>query len=93
MAKQAINYGQLTGSELNSGRPLRVSFSYGVFSIATKVTQSGAYLYVHKRVRGKLHKVYLGKLGDVTKNDLHKATMGLRAKYDLGAGRDNRGRR
>lgn len=63
--------------QMNSGKGYRVHFSYGTFSIAAKVTQSGVYYYAHKRVDGKLYKTYVGKCGEVTHRLLHQATMKL----------------
>ncbi|MEJ5311759.1 MAG: hypothetical protein WHX52_18510 [Anaerolineae bacterium] len=80
MAKSAINLGLLTSATMNGNNSYRVSLSYGVFSIARKVTQSGVYYYASKRVAGKLYKVYVGKQGEITQDLLHKRTMELEQK-------------
>ena len=54
MAKRAIFFGQLTDDILNGTEGYRVCFSYGTFSIAPKVTQSGRYWYAYKRHKGQL---------------------------------------
>ena len=96
MAKQATYFGQLTDDQMNGDQGYRVKLSYGVFSIAAKVTQSGRYWYAYKRAAGRLFKVYIGKGGEVTKDALHEATMALSAKVyrETGRGyiRDNRAR-
>ena len=96
MAKQAIYSGQLTSETMNGEQGYRVKFSYGVFSIAPKVTQGARYWYAYKRASRRLFKVYVGKGGEVTKDTLHKATMALIAKVRSETGRehirDNRAR-
>jgi hypothetical protein len=96
MAKQAIYSGLLTRETMNGDQGYRVKLSYGVFSIAPKVTQSGRYWYAYKRSSGRLFKVYIGKGGEVTKDMVHKATMALIAKVRAETGRehirDNRAR-
>ena len=96
MAKRAIFYGQLTDETLNGRESYRVRFSYGVFGIAVKVTQSGAYHYAVKRHKGQLFKVYVGTAGTITPDRLHKATMELNHKAYSVTGswhmRENRGR-
>jgi len=97
MAKRAVFFGQLTDEMLNGTEGYRVSFSYGVFSIAPKVTQSGTYHYAVKRHKGQLFKVYVGKAGTITPERLHRATMALHDKIQLATGkvypRDNRPRK
>lgn len=88
MAKPATLLGWLTETQMNSGQPFRVRTSYGTFSIAGKVTHGGTYHYAYKRVAGKLHKVYVGKVGEIDQDAVHKATMRLSEKY-TGFGRDN----
>ena len=96
MAKQAIYYSQLTGDQMNGSRPYRVKFSYGTFSIAVKVAQSGVYHYAVKRHKGQLFKVYVGKAGRITKERVHQATMELGHKAYAATGvwymRENRAR-
>ena len=76
MAHPPIYSSQITSQQMNSGQSYRVSFSYGTFTAAPRVTQSGGiYYYVYKRVRGKLYKAYLAKCGEITKEKLHQATM------------------
>lgn len=94
MAKRAIHFGQLTEETLNGDESYRVKLSYGTFSIATKVTQSGVYHYAVKRHRGQLFKVYVGKAGEITAERVHQATMELLHKAYVTTGiwylRDNR---
>lgn len=96
MAKRALCGVELTQEAMNTGESYRVKFSYGVFSIAPKVTQSGTYYSALKRHRGQLYKVYVGKCGEITKELLHQATMILLSKATATSGhwymRDNRGR-
>jgi len=96
MAKQAIYFGQLTDSTLNGRESYRVKFSYGTFSIAVKVTQSGAYHYAVKRHKGQLFKVYVGTAGEITQERLHQATTELLHKAYSATGewymRENRAR-
>ena len=96
MAKRAIFFGQLTDDILNGTEGYRVCFSYGTFSIAPKVTQSGRYWYAYKRHKGQLFKVYVGKAGEITRERLHQATMELNHKAYSVTGdwymRTNRGR-
>ena len=66
---------QITTEQMNSGQSYRIKFSYGTFGAACKVTQSGTYYYVYKRANGKLHKTYLGKCGEITKDKLRRAAM------------------
>ena len=80
MAKRAITLGQLTDETLNGRQSYRVKFSYGTFSVAPKVTQSGVYHYAVKRHKGQLFKVYVGKAGTITPKRLHQATMELNHK-------------
>lgn len=95
MARQSIYFGQLTEETMNSGLPYRVSFSYGVFTISPQKLPNGAtYYYALKRARGKLYKAYVGKRGEVTADDVHKATM--KVSYLImgdtwGMGRNNQG--
>lgn len=95
MARPAIFSGQITPEQMNSGEGYRVRFSYGTFSIAPKVTQSGTYYSALKRHRGQLFKVYVGKCGQVTHERLHQATMELLNKAYVATGqwdmRENRG--
>jgi len=96
MARQAIWYGQLTDEVLNGSTPYRVRLSYGVFSIAPKVTQSGIYHYSLKRHKGRLYKHYVGKAGEIDAERLHQATMQLLHKIYVASGDydlvDHRGR-
>jgi hypothetical protein len=96
MAKRALCGVELTTEAMNSGKSYRVKFSYGVFSIAAKVTQSGVYYSVVKRHKGRLYKVYAGKCGEITHELLHQATMMLQAKVYAASGdwflQDNRSR-
>jgi hypothetical protein len=96
VAKRAFFSGQITDDQMNSGESYRVRFSYGIFSIAPKVTQSGTYYYAVKRHKGRLFKVYVGKCGEVTHDLLHQATMVLLNKAYVATGqwymRDHRGR-
>lgn len=96
MARQATHFGQLTDEQLNGAQPYRVKFSYGTFSIAVKVAQSGTYHYAIKRHKGHLFKTYIGTAGDITPRRLHEATMELLAKATAATGqwymRDNRAR-
>ena len=96
MAKQAIYSGQLTSETMNGSESYRVKFSYGTFSIAVKVTQSGVYHYAVKRHHGQLFKVYVGKAGEITKERVHQATMELGHKAYAATGvwclRENRAR-
>jgi len=96
MAKPALAGPEITETAINSGESYRVKFSYGVFSIAPKVTQGGVYYYAVKRHQGQLFKVYVGKCGEVTKELLHQATMILLNKATATTGkwyvRDNRAR-
>jgi len=87
MARQAIFSGQLTADTMDGTEPYRVRFSYGVFSIAARVTQSGRYWYTHKRADGKLYKTYVGKQGEVTHDTLHRATMALMDKIRAETGK------
>lgn len=92
MARIAKSPSRMTDSELNSGRPYRVQFSYGTFGLAVRTAKSGLkYYYAVKRVRGRYYKIYVGKCGDITPEKLHAATVRLKAKYE-GFGRDNIGR-
>jgi hypothetical protein len=91
MAKQARLFGELTETQINSGQSYRVSFSYGTFSVVPTCIGGHLYYYVHKRVDGQLYKVYLGKVGKVTKEDLHEATMKVSQKYG-GYAHDRSGR-
>jgi len=95
MARRAIHGSQLKHEDMNTGQGYRVKFSYGVFSIAPKVTQSGTYYYATKRHQGRLFKVYVGKCGEVTHDLLHQATMALQNKAISATGRmyprDNQG--
>jgi len=76
MANQTYYSGLLRPEQINSGEGYRVQFSYGTFSIAPKkLPNGGVYYYAYKRVRGKLHKSYVGKCGDITHELLHQATM------------------
>jgi len=96
MAKRAIFFGQLTDEILNGTESYRVKFSYGTFSIAVKVTQSGRYWYAYKRHKGRLFKTYIAKDGKITRKRLHQATMELNHKAYSVTGdwymRTNRGR-
>jgi len=96
MARQAVHFGQLTEELLNGSESYRVKFSYGTFSIAVKVTQSGIYHYAVKRHRGQLFKVYVGTVGSITAERVHQATMELLSKAYAATGewylRDNRAR-
>ena len=91
MARAAQRASSMTHQELNSGESYRVQFSYGTFSVAAKVTQSGVYYYAVKRVQGKLYKAYVARCGQVTPERLHQVTMRLNWQYE-GFGRDNVGR-
>lgn len=77
MANHTYYSGLIRPEEMNSGQSYRVKFSYGTFSIAARVTQSGIYYYALKRANGKLHKVYVGRCGTITHDVLHRATMEL----------------
>ena len=77
MAKRSIFGSELTHENMNTGQGYRVRFSYGVFSISPKVTQSGIYYYALKRHQGRLFKVYVGKCGEITHDLLHRVTMEL----------------
>ena len=90
MANQTFYSGLLTDEQMNSGASYRVQFSYGVFSIyAKKVTQQ-VYYYAHRRKRGKLYKVYVGKCGSVTKDLLHQATMRLLSRIEADDARERK---
>ena len=87
MASTPIYSGQITEEQMNSGQTYRVQFSYGTFTSACKVTQSGRrYYYIYKRINGKLYKGYLGKCGTITRDKLHQATMKVASKIfcDIG---------
>ena len=89
MARPAIRFSDLTHDPMNSGKGYRVQLSYGAFTVAPRLKPSGIYYYAYKRVRGKLHKRYVGRCGRVTRVMLHQATMALTARYDIGQSRDN----
>lgn len=82
MAREAINSAMITEAQMNSAQGCRVAFSYGTFSVLPRRTAWGTYLYAYKRAKGHLHKVYVGKAGQVTKDMLHKATLRLLAKVE-----------
>jgi len=83
----AIFISFLEPETINGSKGYKVKLSYGTFSIAPKVTQSGVYFSAYKRVRGKLYKAYVGKAGALTWHDIHKATMALDAKIMAATGR------
>lgn len=87
MAREAVWYGQLTPELMNGTASYRVALSYGVFSIAAKVTQGGTYYYALKRADGTLFKVYVGKAGEITAERIHEATMALHGKLQAATGR------
>jgi len=82
MAHEAIASAVITEAEMNSSEGCRVEFPFGTFSVLGSRRSSGTYLYAYKRAKGHLHKVYVGKAGQVTKDMLHKATLRLRAKVE-----------
>lgn len=96
MARRAIYFGQLTEETMNSGLPYRVDLSYGTFTISPqKLPNGGCYYYALKRARGRLYKSYVGKRGQVTADDVHKATMKVSSLImgdTWGMGRNNRAR-
>lgn len=59
--------------QLNSGSSYRVQHDGETFSITANTVNEQVYYYVTKRVRGKLHKMYLGKCGEVTPERLRIA--------------------
>lgn len=73
MARKAVYSSLITDEQMNSGEPYRVKFSYGTFSIIPQ----GNYYYAYKRANGKLYKVYIGKVGEITKELLHQAASRL----------------
>lgn len=95
MARHAIHFGQLTDRTMNGFSSYRVSMSYGAFTISPQKLPNGAvYFYALKRAKGKLYKAYVGRRGEVTADDVHKATM--KVSYLImgatsGMGRNNQG--
>ena len=83
MAKQAIYHSQLTGDQMNGSEGYRVRLSWGTFSVAVKVTQSGVYYYAIKRRKGTLHKLYLGRQGEITRRLLQHVGYLLAIKSGL----------
>lgn len=52
--------------QLNAGSSYRIRFDRGTLSLSARKERGRVYYYVTKRVRGRLHKIYAGKCGEIT---------------------------
>jgi len=83
MAHKAIYHSQLTDDVMNGDQGYRVKLSWGTFTVSPKKLPNGVYYSAYKRRRGHLHKLYLGKQGEITRDLLQHVGWLLAIKAGL----------
>lgn len=83
MARQAIDYSQVTKELLDQGVTFRVRLPFGTFTIQARPTLSGAYWLAYKGVHRKMYRTYIGSAGSVKPDDVREACTRLARKTGL----------